>query len=1389
LLIGSSVGDCRPGAFTGVYNALVGRALSALADLGTLVLLYVLGRRAYGEMAGLLALGLGVVTAFLIQQAHFFTVDSMACFFTIAVALFSLRAAQLGRWADFALAGIGVGLAVACKVSAANTALLVVLAAVARLASGGSSGEDRGLRLTFDVSGVWPLFLRLCLAGLLSLIVFRVAQPYAFEGPGFFGVRLSPEWFGRLSEIRAEQSGQVDLPSGRQWANRLPIVFPWVNIVVWGMGLPLGLAAWVGWAVTGFELLTGMPRGRKHLVLWGWLTVVFLYQATQWVKTMRYFLPLYPVLVLFASYWLMCAVRSPRRWWRRTGIGLSGVVVLGAVFWGVACFTIYLRPHPRIAASRWIYENVAVDTTVANEHWDWGLPLRIDGHDPFGGMYSGIEMQNYNEDTAEKRQELYTWLDEADWIFLASNRLYASIPRLPARYPLTVEYYRALFAGELGFELQADFTSYPSLGPFTFPDQENPFKVMEAAYVSQQKPVVVQLPPAEEAFSVYDHPRVLLFRKTEGYSPELVRRALGDVELEQAQYGRSPREATAAPRLLRFREDIWADQQAGGTWSEMFSWDAPLNRYPGLAAVAWWVVMTVLGLLAFPLLYVALPALRDRGYGLARLLGLLIITYLTWLAASLRVFPNTRATIMRMVALLSLVGGGMGWLKWDELKTFLGRNWRALLLIETLYLLLFATWIGVRLLQPDLWHPVVGGEKPMDFAYLNAVMKSTWFPPYNPWLSGTWINYYYFGFVIVGTLAKLMGTVPAIAYNLMVPTIFALTGVAAFSVAYNLSGGNRRRALLAGIVAVGFAVLLGNLGVVHLIRGKLISLGDVSFDSTIPGFPNTVAFFRGLWRLAFEGVGFGVRPESWYWHPTRIIPSEAGNPVAEFPAFTFLYADLHAHMIAFPLTLFAMALALHWVRAPKANWGSLLLGGLVVGALRPTNTWDYPTYLVLGLIALGVGAWQWRRGKETGTPKTESWRQEVSGEDVPGLYLAVHASSVKVLARNAVVLIGLTILLYMPYLGHYVAGYNSIQLWKGGATPVNLYLWIYAALLFPILTRLAVAAVETARRSNGLRATVVFSLVGALIVGAALCALGYEVALVVVPMAVLAVVLFFSLPRTSGGDESRDDPRLLWLMVGTAMVLSLAVEIVVLKGDIGRMNTVFKFYLQVWLLLSVAAAISLSWARTLTRHWSTSLRELWWGMMILLVLGGALFLPFGIRARAVDRISPATGLTLDGMAFMQHAVITDGPEGDMKEIPLAGDYHAIRWIQENVAGSPVIIEGLGRREYLWANRVSVHTGLPAVVGWRWHQVQQRVGVGGELVNWRRADVDTLYQTTNTSHAQEILNRYGVRYVYVGQYERAYYDQRGLGKFSQMVEKGALRVAYDAYGVTLYEVVS
>ena len=1521
IVLAQPTGQCWPGAFSSVGIRTIGRALAALFDLGCLLFVYLAGRRLGSRWLGLLAAMLYALAVLPIQQAHFYTVDAFANFF-VAVALYMvLWAAQSGKWAAFALAGLATGLGMACKISVWPLALMVALAGIVRwlLEVGDRGARRQGNEETkgqgdlsssssppppLPLSPSPPLLLSLsqiALAGVVAFIAFRLAQPYAFRGPGFFGLALNEQWLSNMAEVRGLMSGAVDTYPGHQWTNRTPLLFPWVNIVFWGLGLPLGLVAWAGWAAALVLLIRRWRKRRASLLepttaalllLWTWTSGYFVYQGAQWVKSMRYLLPIYPALVLLAAWLAMTLIeRAQRRWARWAGSALAALAVGGALVWALAFMSIYTHSHTRVAASRWIFEHVPTAATVylrtaagerqvqvtliggtvlmgdmptvaefqvpeegdvtrvtlnyvsdpngdaeaevlrlalatdgngqtvlaeatvavdapprregvvvtfplsgvrllpgsryyllvdatagapamlytsvlATEHWDWAPPLRVDGHDPFGGMYRGLttsptgELLLYHEDTLDKREQLLDWLDEADYIITASNRLYASIPRLPTRYPLTIAYYQALFSGELGFELVADFASYPALGPVNFPDQEKPFAVPQAAYQYLPASLSIMLPPAEEAFSVYDHPRVLIFRKTAAYSRERAEALLPESLLDNVIWV-TPRQATRGVRQPLLDAETWAAQRAGGTWSAMFDRQSLLNRSSLLAAVVWYLAATALGWLAFPLLFAALPRLRDRGYGVARALGLLGLSYTVWLLASLRLLPNTRGTILAALFLWAALSGLLAWRQRHALRAFLRQERTTILVYEGLFLFLFAAWAAVRALNPDLWHPVVGGEKPMDLAYLNAVIKSTWFPPYDPWFAGGYINYYYFGFVLVSTLTRLLGILPTISYNLALALFYALTGGAAFSVAFNLTGDEKKplRPYMAGLLAVLLLLILGNLGEIRLlVNGFRMVAGEPTFQSTIPGFAELVQAIKGF-GMVLRGASLPFRPETPYWEPTRMLPADEWGvgPITEFPAFTFLYADLHAHMLALPYGLTAVALALNWARGDRRLL-SLLPGGLVIGSLLAMNTWDYPTYLLLALAGMTLGTDLW--GQETAQP----WKRRVLS-----------------LGGRAALLVGLTLLLFQPYRQNYVAGYTRIQRWEGLYTPLGIYLLLVGQFLFPLLTLLGgdvrrvwqrVAAVE----GGSLRLPLALAALGLATLSMALALSGIHIALLTLPVAALALALTLDA-------QAPPARRLVWFCVSLAMGLCLAVEIVVLVGDIGRMNTVFKFYNQVWVLLAVSAAAALVWLIDRLERWPIDLSQSWWLAMGLLLCVAALFPVMSIRARVTDRIEGSNQVTLDGMAYMQYGLIWDV----RGQVDLQPDYEAIVWLQDHVEGSPVLIEGLGEREYLWGNRVSIYTGLPTIVGWRWHQYQQRIAANPEQVNQRQIDVIEFYNTPDISRAWQIIERYDIEYIYLGLYERLYYDRQGLAKFNIMAAEGQLRLVYGRNGVSIYQV--
>jgi YYY domain-containing protein len=1037
---------------------------------------------------------------------------------------------------------------------------------------------------------------------------------------------------------------------------------------------------------------------------------------------------------------------------------------------------------------------------LANEQWDDPIPMRVDGKDGFS-IYRGLDMAPYGEDTPQKVNEMLNQLANTDYVMLTSNRLYDSIPRLPMRYPVTTRYYQALFDGTLGFERIATFTSYPSLLAWGAPDNIADKSDEERDEIGVWLGLPFPDQSAEEAFSVYDHPKVQIFRRTEAFEIEAARAMLTE-GIDFNGIARIRPVEVPQYRDLMLTEQELETQQQGGTWSDLFNEDGWSNR---LSVLVWLLLIEALGLAAFPLAHFLLGRLTDGGYLPAKALGVLLLGYLSWLLAATKVLPFTRGTIALVLAFLVLLGGIVAWRRWDELKTLVRTRKKLLLLEEAVFLGGFLLFLLIRMGNPDLWHPWFGGEKPMDFAYLNAIIRSTTFPPYDPWFAGGYLNYYYFGHVIDATLIKLTGIIPSVAYNLAIPLFYGLTCGGVFTVVYHLikrkktepapDDGWDRRAIAWGLVGVTFVAILGNLGEYMLVLLQLGRISESAFESSIPGLASLIRGIVGFWKAVHKGLPIGIG--SWYWDASRIMTR---GEINEFPFFTFLYADLHPHMIALPYTLLLLTqiVALVKNQALARDKGSVfsiwailppsgvLLGmALILGALRCAHFWDFPTYLLLAISGWAIALYERRRR------------------------FGLHIIGGIVLL--ALLLLMLSPLLYQPFWNRYGSFYSSVQPWTGERALVGEYIVIHGLFLYILVTYLCVKAFGRGTQEAPLR------LVGmALRYWDRLPELARRLsrwvrqrrvlyATLSIGLILLLVAAFFFLPakdptgepsklpgaeliRTMRGNsllgwltliasfglvllfrrKENGTGRLIALLILAGLGLTGGVEVLVVKGDIGRMNTVFRFYFQTWILWGIASAFALSrlWKRQ--ERWRSGARKRWQALLYVLVALCALYPLLATPAKIKDRF-PDTDLGpgLDGAAFMEQAVYGDPGPGDGQggKIVLAEDAAAIRWLQENVEGSPVVMEGNGGL-YRWGSRISVHTGLPTIIGWDWHQKQQR-GFIGPVVENRLRDLDALYGDPDIDRTMELLRKYRVSYIVVGQMERYYYPAEGLAKFEQM----------------------
>jgi YYY domain-containing protein len=804
----------------------------------------------------------------------------------------------------------------------------------------------------------------------------------------------------------------------------------------------------------------------------------------------------------------------------------------------------------------------------------------------------------------------------------------------------------------------------------------------------------------------------------------------------------------------------------------------------------------------YPLLRITLPGLPDHGYPLIRTAGMLILAYLTWLGGSISI-PFSRLTITVVILLIAMLGAFLAYHQRDELRSEWRSKRRYFLIIEGLVLAFFLIFLLIRLGNPDLWHPWKGGEKPMDFSYFNAILKSTTFPPYDPWYAGGYMNYYYWGYVFVGVLVKWLGIVPSFAYNLIIPTLFSMVTMGAFSIGYNLSHTRHRddestgsideqgppptpgwKPYLIGLASAFSLSVLGNLGTLRMIVKGWQQLGipggltdSTGFFSRLMGVP------LGLYQMVFQGAKMPYSLGDWYWIPSRAIPAPGDvEPITEFPMFTFLYGDLHAHMIALAIAM----LALTWVVAVlmgKTRWQnvgagvmSILLGGLAIGALYPTNLSDIYTYLPIGMVVFGYAIFRYA--------------------DIGRLsYFSKIKPTVKrlILATMGMVLLALVSYgLYLPYRLWYAQGYSAIIPWFGTHTPIWSYLTHWGLFLFVIVSWMVwetrqwmastpLSSLRKLGKFSGLIALIfiilflVCLLVSIKIPGIENISLlsklplgrGATLVWLIIPVATWAGVLILrpGLPDTK---------RLVLFWIGTGLLITLIVELVVVRGDIGRMNTVFKFYLHSWVLFALSAAAALGWLLDPVRHWLPGWRISWRVAFGFLVISAALFTLYGSIAKIKDRWVPDAPHTLDGMAYMPFASYYESYPTVREATPveqagitmdLSQDYRAIRWMQENIQGSPVIVEANSRNLYRWYTRFTINTGLPGVVGWEWHEQQQRAVNPPDWVTKRVTDIDLFYTTVDTDITKQFLNLYAVKYIVVGQLEQVTYPGPGLDKFA------------------------
>jgi uncharacterized membrane protein len=1430
------------------YGAVMqwGRTLTGCVDALTVLGTFLLAWQLVGGMPALLAALFIACAPLNILFSHFFTVDPwLACFATFILAA-GVRQARSPSWKGSVCLGVLYAAALASKTSGLPLVLPIVVAHLWPVLSPDIASGQRLERL------------KRCGLGLLTaagatLAAFFVFMPWAFLD------------FHKFYDNQTSQSAMLvtGSPMGTPFVRQYwdtGFFFHLKNVSLFYLGLPTGLLAvlamplmggvaalkaWRAWsppaaaapkakAASLAARASGWDEVLGPLLLLSWLLPYISIVSCSFAKFARYMLPALPALAVL----LVCALVWLRQ---RSGRGawiLTALCFLFSLGYGSGYFFTYWHQHPWRETSAWTYAHIPATTAdagvpggmrqtrILNEDWGDDLPVPLDGH-----------LNNYNNlkdqpgqvdivewDSSDKLARFCTSLSQTDVIYLADPRGYGTYLRIPHRFPLTNAYYSLLFSdpAKLGFALTHE--------------SSNPIKLFGLFPVPDSRiPSVPLWRWADESFTLYDRPHAFTFQRVAPKTPDQVRAALLDEvqalhlsmafmtgsapdQLQAAFDGQAPAASSAAQP---------ADEAApAGMLNRNFGMSRGLLTPLGNPVLVWWFLVSVLGLLALPLCTRIFAGFPAGGYALSRALGVFLFA---WLAYNLALLFPGLLPFWQSRLWLVLAAGALGLTyavrrRRAEVAAWFKANRAEILFTEAVFAAAFLFFTLVRAYNPNI-HDITGqgyfgGGEPLGMTYLSAVTRCATFPAYDPWLCLANSSYYYFGYVLAGTLTKLSGIAPAVTYNLSLALFFSLTVLSAFG-------------LLRALVSKRW-LALGGAAMVAL-SGTLWTVSYIAIQS-LQG---------SSWLGAMFSHGF-------IWDPTR-FPDLVNGHIFEFPFFSYLYGDLHPHNIILGFSIMLAALYLKPFLSRESGWRSFGKGGLDAGlwllvvallldAQYAINTWSWPVFAALGGACMCIGPWA---GKGLGFRKAlvaAAW-------GLAFFLVALLAGRILMFGfrhyflQNGANRVGRVqssewqMSAYIP-LAYYLPGLMALAVLGG----MRLNAW-GRSLAGPLgwgklkrydeFDKVLILGERYWDRFplSFVGLILVFMAVAYLIVGATVHWQTQGVWAVGLGLG-LSCLSLFALGGFSSGPEAY-----LWILGGCFCLMFCGTEFLFVAD---RMNTIFKVWMNGWILMAlvfgagfaaafdraptpdpkplkarkpkpgrlrpevlfpVLVALGLVVlvalcagvdARLMNRNGRFFVSYMvfglgllaalflgafygdarWWrwvrqGLFFGLLALGLLY-PIGAVGRRIWEASQFRDPHLDGLRFMAERESRPGPYNADYD---RHDYALITWLNENAPVTETLVETPGMDLYKGYNRFSIYTGLPTLLGWS-YQVGQQLGERtGDILGERLRDASIIYGPDDAA-AVALLKHYHARWIVVGSLERKTYAAPGLDKFKHLATVAA-----------------
>jgi len=775
----------------------------------------------------------------------------------------------------------------------------------------------------------------------------------------------------------------------------------------------------------------------------------------------------------------------------------------------------------------------------------------------------------------------------------------------------------------------------------------------------------------------------------------------------------------------------------------------------------WILIVEFIGIIAFPISFIIFRSMPDRGITLSIPLGIVIASYATWILSYTNLIPANTIGPLVAIIILAIPSIYIGWINRNQIVHHLRKHLWLIAVTQVIFLALFLLWTLYRAYDPAISHT----EQPMDLAFLNAVMRTEFAPPEDPWLRGEAISYYYFGYWIVGFVANLIGTTSNIAYNLSLSLIPAITSVGVIGLVYNIiksDGGKIKGAILSGLIGTVFLLALSNLeGFFEFIRFN--GLGDKAFWDwlAIDGITGPAINVADSWRPTEFW---------WWWRATRVINTFDGGvgldyTIQEFPLFSSLLGDLHPHFLSLPFVILFLGLLANFILNPVTTLPSirtvtnssitkvitvftkifikapgLIFIGFVLGALGFINAWDLP---IFGLAFLGALIFKIHKEKELSVA-------DALMKTVPVL----------------IVVIGSAFLFFSPYYLYFESQFSGITpVLDITSRPIHFFIvWgLFLVVVIPFVLYIFAGSKLRLRWFRNVLISFFLAILPFIIWLILIAWFGSPDISILkrfVKLIPNILVIFMSIYSALyllrdgrlGGNKTIG-LAITMLFIGVGFTLIMTPELIVVSDQFGsRMNTVFKLYYQAWILLSISAAISVYYLY----HSFTKIKGVrkfgllfFGGLCGILIIGSLYYGP----AASFSKIDTSKPPTLDGLLYIK----SQNPD----------EFEAIELLTLVVQEGEALVEAVGP-SYSEHGRISAATGIPTILGWPAHEKQWRGSDAGLSI--RTDDVQAIYQSLDPVATYNLLAKYKISYVYIGPRERRQYGTSGLNKFDLFMDK-------------------